>query len=121
MPAPREIEGPPAPEPGPIAPDPVGWIARHLPPTTSRVAEGTPASINRRIAQATENNVRYYAAHREEIDARLAELDREWDIERSLQANAAVIGLGGTLLALFDRRFLAIPALVTGFLLLHAL
>ncbi|WP_425450405.1 hypothetical protein [Virgifigura deserti] len=49
-------------------------------------------------------------------------LDREWDIECALEANAASLALAGVALGAFlDRRFLILPALVTGFLLQHAL
>jgi hypothetical protein len=50
------------------------------------------------------------------------ELDREWDIERTLEANASTAVLVGvTLGALVDRRFFALPAIVAGFLLQHAI
>ena len=49
-------------------------------------------------------------------------LDTEWDVERTLESNAATLALTGTLLGIFvDRRFLAIPIVVSGFLLQHAL
>ncbi len=54
------------------------------------------------------------------MEKRVSELDREWDIERLLEANAASIILTGLALGLRDRRFLAIPAIVAGFLLEHA-
>ncbi len=55
------------------------------------------------------------------IPQRLVELDEEWDIERAIEANAAALALSGVALALLhDRRWLALPALVTGFLLQHA-
>src|SRR5690606_6121077 len=77
--------------------------------------------INRRIREETEARVAYYAEHIEEIPARLDELDREWDIERTLEANASSLAFTGVLLgATVDRRWLALPALVTGFLFQHA-
>lgn len=97
------------------------WMARHLPPTTRRVADNTPEAVNRRIAEDTEQSLRYFAGHPEEIEQRLAALDREWDIERVLEANAATISLAGIAAGIFDRRFLLLPALVAGFLLQHAL
>ena len=59
---------------------------------------------------------------REAIARRLEELDREWDIERTLEANAATVtlvslGLGFTV----DRRWFAFPVVVAAFLLQHAL
>ena len=95
--------------------------ARAVPATTRRVARNTPDDINRDIQQQIEATVRYYAEHPEQIGRRLAELDREWDIERTLEANAAAVALTGTVLATFvSRRFLGIPMLVSGFLLQHA-
>lgn len=56
-----------------------------------------------------------------QIGSRLAELDREWDIERTLEANASALALTGTVLAAtMDRRWLALPAIVTGILFQHA-
>jgi hypothetical protein len=90
--------------------------------TTERVAVHTADAINRRIRQEMEDRIAYFADHPDEIEGRLDELDREWDIERTLEANAATLGLSGVLLGAFvDRRFLVLPGLVTGFLLQHAL
>jgi hypothetical protein len=64
----------------------------------------------------------YYAMRPADIGQRLAELDREWPVDRMLQANAAALTLGGLLLGvLLDRRLLLVPAAVAGFLLQHAL
>jgi hypothetical protein len=69
-----------------------------LPSTASRVENATSEAINRRFAQQIERSIRYHAEHPEEIDRRLVELDHEWDIERTLEANAATLALTGTLL-----------------------
>jgi hypothetical protein len=93
-----------------------------LPATATRVRESTAEATNRRIEAQTERNVYYFADHPDEIGRRLDELDQEWDIERALEANAAALAFGGVLLGAFvDRRLLLLPALVTGFLLQHAL
>jgi hypothetical protein len=94
-----------------------------IPATTTRVVEHTDEEINARIRRQTERNVAYFSKRGpEEIDRRLEELDREWDIERTLEANAASIALLGLSLGAFaDRRFFALPAIVAGFLLQHAL
>jgi hypothetical protein len=94
-----------------------------LPATTSRVAEQTADHINEAIRRKTEENVAHYAARgREAIDRRLAELDREWDMERALEANASIVALLGLGLgALIHRRWFILPAIVGGFLLQHAL
>jgi hypothetical protein len=93
-----------------------------LPATTKRVERNTAAEINARIRRQIEANVAYYAQHPEEIGRRLDDLDREWDIERTLEANAASIGLAGVALgAMAHRRWLLLPAAVTAFLLQHAI
>lgn len=94
-----------------------------LPPTTVRVPWHTPDRYNEAIRRQTEESIALYGnAGRETIDRRLEELDREWDIERVLETNAAVMLLTGIGLgALVDRRFLILPAAVGGFLLQHAL
>src|SRR4051812_553093 len=92
-----------------------------LPSTTRRVPQHTAAHVNEQIRRDTEARVARVAARgRPAIDRRLAELDREWDIERTLEANAASFVLLGTALgALADRRFLLLPAVVGTFLLQH--
>ncbi len=93
-----------------------------LPATASRVENATSEDLNRHFAAEIEESLRHHAEHPEHIAVRLDELDHEWDIERTLEANAATLALTGTLLGAFvDRRFLVLPAVVTGFLLQHAL
>lgn len=93
-----------------------------LPATTERVSASTSTKINQRIAEETADRVAWHAEHPEAIPHRLAELDREWDIERTLEANAASLSLVGVVLgATVDRRFLLLPGVVTAFLLQHAL
>jgi hypothetical protein len=61
-------------------------------------------------------------AGRQAIQQRLRELDREWDIERAIEANASSLALIGVALGAFvNRRFLVLPAAVAAFLLQHAL
>ena len=58
-----------------------------VPETTIRVPQHTAEHINQRIRAQTEANIAgYAAAGPEAIDQRLKELDREWDIERTLEA-----------------------------------
>jgi hypothetical protein len=102
-------------------PTPADYLADVLPSSRQRVPRNTADRINRQIALETEERVAWYAAHPDEIDARLDELDAEWDTERTLEANAATLAFAGTALgATVDKRFLALPALVTAFLLQHA-
>jgi hypothetical protein len=89
--------------------------------TVERVKRHTGATVNRQIMGRIAESVRWHAAHPEEIDHRLRELDREWDIERTLEANASTLAFTGVMLgATVDRRWLALPALVTAFLFQHA-
>ena len=93
-----------------------------LPKTTERVARHTAARANERIAERTREMVWRLGGRPDDIAGRLDELDREWDVERALEANAATIALAGLGLgATVDRRFFALPAVVAGFLLQHAL
>ena len=90
--------------------------------TAYRVCEHTAPEVNERIQRSTEVNVAYYRQHPELIDQRLVELDREWDIERALEAHSATVGLIGTALAAtVNRKWLIVPALITGFLFQHAI
>lgn len=93
-----------------------------FPTTADRVPASTPEDVNERIRQDIGDRLWYYADRPDEIDDRLAELEREWDIERTLEANASALVLVGLGLGLrVDRRFLALPAVVAAFLFQHAL
>lgn len=92
-----------------------------LPGTQERVTAHTPAYVLRRIEGEMRGRLRYYALYPERIDSRLDALEREWDIERMLEANAAVFAFTGVALgALVDRRWLLLPAAVSVFLFQHA-
>jgi hypothetical protein len=90
--------------------------------TVGRVPANTQTCINEEIRQQSEENVAHCASRgTAAIDRRLEELDREWDIERSLEANASIACLVGlTLGATVDRKWYVLPGLVAGFLLQHA-
>jgi hypothetical protein len=94
-----------------------------LPSTVERVPRQTAHDVNVEIQRQLSANVAKYAAEGPAaIEARLSELDREWDIERTLEANAATVVLFGVALgASVNRRWFALPAIVAGFLLQHAL
>jgi hypothetical protein len=93
-----------------------------IPSTAQRVPEHTAEHVNSQIRHQTDSNVvRYGTAGPEAIEDRLGELEREWDIERTLEANAATLtAVGAGLALLVDRRFALIPLVVGGFLLQHA-
>jgi hypothetical protein len=98
-------------------------IAAPFPATQERVPRNTRSTVNDRIQGRTLHDVsRFIGADPVFIDQRIQELEREWDIERTLQANAGVLMLAGIGMGVaVDRRFLALPALVGAFLLQHAL
>lgn len=86
-----------------------------------RVRCHTAPHVNERIDATIAETIYHFAGRTEgAIAVRLKELDREWDIERVLEAHAAVVALAGTSLAAKRRRWLAVPFTVLGFLLLHA-
>ncbi len=93
-----------------------------VPSNLDRVRKNTDPDINRRIDAQTERNIRLYANQPPAIlQARMAELEEEWDIERLLQTNASIIAFVGTLLGAFvSPWFLVIPMIVTAFLFQHA-
>jgi hypothetical protein len=91
--------------------------------TVSRVPVNTAEEVNARIASETQDRVAYFAAAGPAaIERRLAELDREWDIERALETMAASLSLSGVVRgAVGSRRWFLLPGVVAGFLLQHAL
>ncbi len=91
--------------------------------TRNRVPDQTSDEVNRRIQRHLDESIRYYDRHRDEISRRLRELSEEWDVERAIEANASVLAFVGVVLGLGgrNRRWLALSALVTGFLFQHAI
>lgn len=86
-----------------------------------RVRSHTAPDVLRQIDEQTRENVRRYAeADNATIERRIEELEKEWDIERVLELNAAVLGLSGVLAGVRNRRVLALPVGVLGFLIQHA-
>jgi hypothetical protein len=58
-----------------------------------RVRAHTPEPINRRIDRTTEGTVASVTRQgRDAVVRRLTELDREWDVDRALMANFAIVG-----------------------------
>jgi hypothetical protein len=93
-----------------------------LPDTNARVARNTSEHVNDRIRREAGDRVaRLASAGPAAIDRRLAELDAEWDIERTLEANASTLMLAGTVLgATVSPKWLFLPGAVAAFLLQHA-
>ena len=92
-----------------------------IPATTQRVSAHTADALNHQIRHEAEERVAYFAAHPAEIPVRLRELDREWDIERTLETNASSLALTGVVLgATLSKKWLTLPAVVLTFLFQHA-
>lgn len=87
-----------------------------------RVRRNSAAEANRLIDRETEGRVQRAAAEGVSgINRRLAELDREWDIERLLQANASTLSLVGVgLAATSGKKWAILPGVVFSFLFQHA-
>jgi hypothetical protein len=87
-----------------------------------RVRANTAPEVNERLDQQTILRLRLYAkAGKELIAERLEELDREWDMERTLEANAASVTLAGLVFGkIINRAWYLLPVLVGGFLMQHA-
>ena len=94
-----------------------------IPTTSERVPLNTSDAVNRQIREETCHRIsQMRQASPMEIHRRIAELEQEWDIERTLEANAATACLiGVTLGATVDRRWFYFPAVIGGFLLQHAI
>lgn len=87
-----------------------------------RVRAHTPAKINARIDSKTHSRVQNYSYRGSgAITQRINRLEREWDIERWLEANAPALALTGLVLGITrSKRWLALPGIVLPFLLQHA-
>jgi hypothetical protein len=87
-----------------------------------RVRANTPPEINQAIDTEIAASVRYYAGKTNyEITRRIEELDLEWDIERYLEANAAIFTSIGAVLGLKkSQNWFILPITVSIFLFQHA-
>ncbi len=93
-----------------------------IPSSRNRVPAHTAGEINQRIRNETERRVAEAAAAPRLLVQRLSDLDEEWDIERAIEANAAIIALIGVGLGYFAHPYwLILPALVAAFLLQHSI
>jgi hypothetical protein len=90
--------------------------------SADRVRAHTAPEVNARIDRATEARIQHYAgASREELSRRIAELDREWDMERYLEMNASALAFAGLTLGLaHSKKWLIIPGFVLPLLFQHA-
>ena len=94
-----------------------------LPDTQERVPAHTAPSINKQIRTRAENRLAQCVARGPAaITQRLKELNREWDIERTLEINGSTLLLIGVALGAFlNVWWLLLPTFVGIFCIQHAL
>jgi hypothetical protein len=86
-----------------------------------RVRRHTAASVLRRIDDETVSHLADVARRPDSAPGRLHALDREWDLDRVLETEAASMGLLGLALgAIVSPRLLAMPGVVGAAILLFA-
>jgi hypothetical protein len=86
-----------------------------------RVRRLSPPDANRRIDARTRRSIEQTTAGgRAAVDRRLVELQQEWDVDRVLMLNFAVLVFAQLVAARKDRRWLWGPLVQTPFLLMHA-
>lgn len=68
-----------------------------------------------------QQQIRYFSKHPEQINDRLKALDKEWDIERALGADAsALFMVGNTLGFICDKKLCLVPSTIGALLLQYA-
>jgi hypothetical protein len=92
-------------------------------PGADRVRAHTDPDVRARLDDEQRRRVAdLEQAPSSEVEARIGELEREWDVERVLETNASALALTGLVLSVArSRRWLIVPFVVCGFLLQHAL
>ena len=95
----------------------------HTNQIADRVREHSPSPFNKKIDRETEGHLlRYASMGREEIDRRIEELEKEWDMERLLETNASTLTVAA--MAAFgvtrNRKWLFVPGVVMSFFFQHA-
>lgn len=88
-----------------------------------RVRSSTSSDKNRKIDRETIDTIRKYENKSpEEIDMRIEELEKEWDMERLLETNMSTLALIGIALTIFVHEYwIILPIIVLSFFLQHAL
>jgi hypothetical protein len=94
-----------------------------LPKAATRVQEHTPSPINQKLHEQAQERVAILSAQDpDRINERLQELDREWDTERILQTNFAVLTAFSVMLGVFvNRKWLRLAIGVPLLMIQHAL
>lgn len=92
-------------------------------PTTTKVNMFSSPRVNREIKSQTERNIEQYTQKSDEdIKARIKELDYEWDTERTLEVNFALIVVVTTFIgAIRNKKWSLISTIAAVFMLQHSL
>jgi len=90
--------------------------------SSTRVESQTPPHVNSQIGDRMRERLDFYAKNPQLINRRLAELDREWDIERVLEVNASTLITVSSFMAFVTgrRRWAGVSLTVGAFLFQHA-
>jgi len=90
---------------------------------TDRVRRHTPVNVLEAVDRRIEESVRFYSTQPDSvIQQRIEELDREWDIERRLEATASTAVVVTCALGMVvNKKWFLLTAIVGGFLFQHAL
>lgn len=91
-------------------------------PTPPEMRRPTKLIVDRPINRLTEHNIHVYSAQpREAINSRIKELEKEWSIERIIEAGASLFAILGIALGAFvSAWWLIIPAIISALFLMHA-
>ncbi len=92
--------------------------------TATRVRNHTKTHLNERIEKQWKERLEALRSDERQalINQRLEELDKEWDVERTLQTNFAALSLAGIgLAAKINKRWAALSVGVPAFMIQHAL
>lgn len=93
-----------------------------LPSTAKKAEYNTCDRDNEKIRRETINNISDYIASGKDIQNRLNQLNSEWDVERFIEANTAIIIFISTLFgAKRNKYWLILSIFVSVILLQHAL
>jgi hypothetical protein len=85
-----------------------------------RVRRNSSTKDNLKSDFKTIANIEKYSKDHYTIEKRLNKLEKEWDIERMLEFNASLIAFAGVIMSVRNKLWLALPGVVTAFLLQHA-
>ncbi len=89
--------------------------------TTERVEQNTSPAQQHQFEQQLRANIsQYMNADKPALDKRLAELDREWNVERMIELEAPVmIGLGALLGMTLNRKWFGLSVFAASMVITH--